>query len=63
MLYVKYMDIVYFVDDECCDEVEVILQFLILVCKVFMIDIGLEFISLGIQVFGGYGYICEWGME
>ncbi|BBO29152.1 acyl-CoA dehydrogenase [Alteromonas sp. I4] len=63
MLYAKYMDIAHLADDERRDEAEAILQFLTPVCKAFMTDTGLESTSLGIQVFGGHGYIREWGME
>ncbi|MEC8450311.1 MAG: acyl-CoA dehydrogenase family protein, partial [Pseudomonadota bacterium] len=33
------------------------------ICKAFMTDMGLETTSLGVQVFGGHGFIREWGME
>jgi len=33
------------------------------VCKAFFTDIGFEVSSLGVQVFGGNGYIREYGME
>ncbi len=44
-------------------EAEVLLAFLTPVCKAFMTDTGLEVTNLGMQVFGGHGYIREWGME
>ncbi len=31
--------------------------------KAFLTDIGSECANLGVQVFGGHGYIREWGME
>jgi hypothetical protein len=31
--------------------------------EAFMTDMGLETTSLGVQVFGGHGFIREWGME
>ena len=44
-------------------EAEALLAFLTPVCKAFMTDAGLEVTNLGMQVFGGHGYIREWGME
>ena len=63
MLYAKYMDIAHNSSGEAHDNAEAILQFLTPVCKAFMTDTGLESTSLGIQIFGGHGYIREWGME
>ncbi|MCP4865055.1 MAG: acyl-CoA dehydrogenase [Alteromonas sp.] len=63
MLYAKYMDIAHNSGGEAHDNAEAILQFLTPICKAFMTDTGLESASLGIQVFGGHGYIREWGME
>ncbi|WP_449433439.1 acyl-CoA dehydrogenase C-terminal domain-containing protein [Pseudomonas putida] len=36
---------------------------LIPIVKAFLTDIGQEVASHGVQVFGGHGYIREWGME
>ena len=33
------------------------------VAKAFMTDNGLDVCNIGVQVFGGHGYIKEWGME
>lgn len=33
------------------------------ICKGFMTELGFEAANLGVQVFGGHGYISEWGME
>ncbi len=33
------------------------------ICKAFLTDVGFEVSSLGVQVFGGNGYIREYGME
>ncbi len=40
-----------------------LLALLIPVAKAFMTDNGFEATNLGLQVFGGHGYIREWGME
>lgn len=63
MLYAKYMDILHHGNETQQPVAEAVLQFLTPVCKAFMTDAGLEASSLGIQVFGGHGYIREWGME
>ncbi|SDT26726.1 hypothetical protein SAMN05216421_3322 [Halopseudomonas xinjiangensis] len=39
------------------------LAFLTPICKAFMTETGLEVTILGQQVFGGHGYIREWGQE
>ena len=39
------------------------LAFLTPICKAFMTETGLEATILGQQVFGGHGYIREWGQE
>jgi len=39
------------------------LQFLTPIAKAFMTETGLESANLGMQCFGGHGYIHEWGME
>ena len=44
-------------------EAEDLLAFLTPICKAFMTDTGLEVTNLGMQVFGGHGFIREWGME
>lgn len=36
---------------------------LIPIVKAFLTDVGQEVASLGVQVYGGHGYIREWGME
>jgi alkylation response protein AidB-like acyl-CoA dehydrogenase len=39
------------------------LGFLTPILKAFLTEMGLESANLGMQVFGGHGYIKEWGME
>ncbi|KAA8554027.1 MULTISPECIES: acyl-CoA dehydrogenase C-terminal domain-containing protein [Pseudomonas] len=36
---------------------------LIPIVKAFLTDVGQEVASLGVQLYGGHGYIREWGME
>jgi alkylation response protein AidB-like acyl-CoA dehydrogenase len=33
------------------------------ICKAFLTEKGCEAANLGVQVFGGHGFIAEWGME
>jgi len=39
------------------------LGFLTPILKAFLTELGLESANLGVQVFGGHGYIKEWGLE
>lgn len=39
------------------------LSFLTPIAKAFLTETGFEAANLGLQVFGGHGYIREWGME
>ena len=39
------------------------LGFLTPILKAFLTELGLESVSLGMQVLGGHGYIKEWGLE
>lgn len=39
------------------------LSFLTPIAKAFLTEAGLEAASLGLQCFGGHGYIREWGLE
>ncbi|TWC33233.1 hypothetical protein FBY03_11574 [Pseudomonas sp. SJZ079] len=50
-------------DAEPREEAENLLAFLTPICKAFMTETGLEVTNHGMQVFGGHGYIREWGME
>ena len=40
-----------------------LLAFLTPIAKAFCTEMGLEAANHGVQVFGGHGYISEWGME
>ncbi|SEJ05045.1 Acyl-CoA dehydrogenase [Azotobacter beijerinckii] len=42
---------------------DLLLGFLTPIAKAFMTETGFEAASLGLQVYGGHGYIREWGME
>ena len=44
-------------------EAEDLLSLLTPIAKAFLTEVGVECASHGLQVFGGHGYIAEWGME
>lgn len=44
-------------------EAEDLLSLLTPIAKAFLTEAGVESASLGMQVYGGHGYIAEWGME
>lgn len=45
------------------EEVDAIMSVLTPISKAFLTETGYEAANLGLQVFGGHGYIAEWGME
>jgi len=49
--------------DEEKQAADALLSFLTPIAKAFLTEIGYESANLGMQVFGGHGYIAEWGME
>lgn len=44
-------------------EADAIMDVLTPIAKAFLTETGYEAANLGVQVFGGHGYIREWGME
>ncbi|MFT5313683.1 MAG: alkylation response protein AidB-like acyl-CoA dehydrogenase [Paraglaciecola sp.] len=64
LLYAQQMDIEKFSKhaDEKAKAANVI-GFLTPIIKGFMTDMSTELTNIGIQVYGGHGYIREWGME
>lgn len=50
-------------DTDEAKQAEAMLELLTPICKAFMTDTGFESSNLGMQVFGGHGYIREHGME
>ncbi|MDX1636221.1 MAG: acyl-CoA dehydrogenase C-terminal domain-containing protein, partial [Marinobacter sp.] len=44
-------------------EADELLSFLTPISKAFLTEMGNESANLGMQVFGGHGFISEWGME
>jgi len=50
-------------DDKERKALEDQLGFITPILKAFLTELGLESANLGLQVFGGHGYIKEWGLE
>ena len=50
-------------DEEERKNAEEMLSFLTPICKAFLTELGCEAANLGVQIYGGHGYIAEWGME
>lgn len=50
-------------DEKAAKEAEERLALMTPIAKAFMSETGYESASLGLQCFGGHGYIREWGME
>ena len=62
-LCAKYVDITHHGDSQEKAIAEQRLALLIPIAKGFLTEAGFEAANLGVQVFGGHGYIKEWGME
>jgi len=50
-------------DDQEYQQLEDQLGFITPILKAFLTELGLESTNLGLQIFGGHGYIKEWGLE
>ncbi|MBI1906060.1 MAG: acyl-CoA dehydrogenase C-terminal domain-containing protein [Rhodocyclales bacterium] len=60
----KQVDIVkYSPSEEQRERADAMLAFLTPIAKAFMTEVGFESANLGLQIYGGHGYIAEWGME
>ncbi|MNZ43690.1 Acyl-CoA dehydrogenase [compost metagenome] len=60
----KQVDIVkYSQDEEQKKAADSLLAFLTPIAKAFMTEVGFESASHGMQIYGGHGFISEWGME
>lgn len=51
------------VSEEDRTEAEALMNVLTPIAKAFLTETGYEAANHGVQVFGGHGYIAEWGME
>jgi alkylation response protein AidB-like acyl-CoA dehydrogenase len=60
----KLVDVMrYSQDDEEKKKADALLAFITPIAKAFMTEVGFEAASHGMQIYGGHGYIAEWGME
>lgn len=50
-------------DEDARKDADDLLSFLTPIAKAFLTEVGTEAANHGVQVFGGHGYIQEWGME
>ena len=55
--------VLYSQDEDERKQADQLMEFLTPICKAFMTETGLESANLGVQCFGGHGYIREYGME
>jgi hypothetical protein len=64
LLYAQQMDIEKFSDNaDKKSTANNVIEFLTPIMKGFMTEMSTELTNIGVQVFGGHGYIREWGME
>nr|WP_136250445.1 acyl-CoA dehydrogenase family protein [Ningiella ruwaisensis] len=63
LLYAQQMDVEKYTQGDTHNKAQQVIAFLTPICKGFMTDIATEVTNLGIQVYGGHGYVREWGME
>jgi hypothetical protein len=60
----KQVDIVKYGEDEAArKQADALLAFMTPIAKAFMTEVGFEAANHGVQVYGGHGFIAEWGME
>ena len=50
-------------DAEQKKQADAMLAFLTPIAKAFMTEVGFEAANHGVQIYGGHGFIAEWGME
>src|SRR3546814_11493492 len=50
-------------DEEQKKQADTLLAFLTPIAKAFMTEVGFEAANHGVQIYGGHGFITEWGME
>ncbi|MCW8128101.1 acyl-CoA dehydrogenase C-terminal domain-containing protein [Microbulbifer halophilus] len=63
MLCAQQVDRTHRGSEEEKKEADELLAFLTPIAKAFLTETGFESANLGLQCFGGHGYISEWGME
>jgi hypothetical protein len=63
MFYAQQMDVEKYTTGNVKTNAETVIAYLTPVCKAFFTDMATEVANYGIQIYGGHGYIREWGME
>lgn len=59
----QLVDQVKLAEGEDKEKADALLAFLTPIAKAFLTEVGFESANHGLQVFGGHGFISEWGME
>lgn len=59
----QYADLVAKGEGDVQKNADEMLSLLTPIAKAFLTETGLEAANHGVQVYGGHGFICEWGME
>lgn len=59
----QLVDQVKLTEGEEKEKADALLAFLTPIAKAFLTEVGFESANHGLQVFGGHGFISEWGME
>jgi len=59
----KIVDVINGGDEAAAKEADQQLAFLTPIAKAFLTEVGFESANLGMQCFGGHGFISEWGAE
>jgi len=59
----QHADNVHNADKETAKASEDMMGFMTPILKAFLTEVGYEAANLGVQVYGGHGFIAEWGME
>lgn len=59
----KLADLMHHPEQEVRDKADLEMGFLTPILKAFLTETGFEAANLGLQCYGGHGYITEWGME
>lgn len=59
----QLVDQVKLAEGEEKEQADALLAFLTPIAKAFLTEVGFESANHGLQVFGGHGFISEWGME
>ena len=59
----KLADLMHHPDEEVRSQADLTMGFLTPILKAFVTETGFEAANLGLQCYGGHGYIAEWGME